>query len=275
MTGIYCIKNLINNKIYVGQSVDIFTRWRKHKEKLIKGTHENSHLQNSFNKYGINNFDFCILEQCSKKELDDKEIYWINKYDSFNNGYNLTSGGSGIKDWIPSSEWKEQVKQRVQGENNPNYGHHWTKQMKDYLSNIKKGKNLRGDNPNSIKVICVETLKVYECLLDAATDIGLKSGSSISLCLKDKTRVANGYHFVEYEKDFLKYLTDHQFDYLFDCYSQSKQCKIADITNKKFYTKAELKRYFSKNKIMTTRAFENTFNKTDNFEINGIKYILL
>lgn len=95
--GIYKIENLIDGKVYIGQSVNISNRWKSHKSytrKTIKECPEsNKPLYNSMRKYGIENFSFEVIEPCSPEELDDKEVYWIKYYDSFNNGYNLTQGG--------------------------------------------------------------------------------------------------------------------------------------------------------------------------------------
>lgn len=93
--GIYMIKNLSNNKVYIGQSIDINRRWNDHKAKLENNNHENSHLQESYNKYGKDSFEYSIICQCLKEELNDKEKYYIKKYKSYDNkyGYNLTKGG--------------------------------------------------------------------------------------------------------------------------------------------------------------------------------------
>ena len=57
--------------------------------------HNNTYLLQAWNKYGENNFIFTIIERCSKNELNQKEIYWIDKLDSHKSGYNLTDGGDG------------------------------------------------------------------------------------------------------------------------------------------------------------------------------------
>ncbi len=95
MTGIYLIKNLINNKVYVGQSVNIKDRWGSHKRKLNKNCHSNLHLQSSWNKYGEDNFEFKVLEECDLNNINEREIYYIKKYNSANyeKGYNKTFGG--------------------------------------------------------------------------------------------------------------------------------------------------------------------------------------
>ena len=97
ISGIYKITNIKNNKIYIGQSSDIFWRWTHHKSDLNNNRHHNRHLQNAWNKYGKDNFVFSIIEQCPEDNLDEKESYWINYFDSYNNGYNLDYGGQGIR----------------------------------------------------------------------------------------------------------------------------------------------------------------------------------
>lgn len=88
--GIYKITNNLNGKIYIGQSIDIEKRFYMHKHFY----HKDSYIDQEINKYGIYNFEFSIIELCSKEELDQKEIYYIAFYNSFYpNGYNLTKGG--------------------------------------------------------------------------------------------------------------------------------------------------------------------------------------
>ena len=99
MTGIYKLTNNINGKIYIGQAVNIAARWKEHLCRPFEETCEqyNSHLYCSIRAYGIENFSFTVLEQCSKEELNEKESFWVEYYNSFNPecGYNLTLGGDG------------------------------------------------------------------------------------------------------------------------------------------------------------------------------------
>lgn len=94
--GIYKITNKINNKVYVGQSIDIYTRWTTHKNELNNNRHHNSYLQRAWNKYGEDSFCFDILEECSEDLLNEKECYYIELLKSTNKnyGYNLVSGGT-------------------------------------------------------------------------------------------------------------------------------------------------------------------------------------
>lgn len=98
MTGIYKITNKVNEKIYIGQSVNIEGRCRSHRRKYH---FNNSLLYRAMNKYGINNFTFETIDKCRKEELNDKEMYWIKHYESNGiNGYNITSGGSRANNYF-------------------------------------------------------------------------------------------------------------------------------------------------------------------------------
>lgn len=97
--GIYKIENLINGKVYIGQSIDIFERIMNHKSETFNPNSRsyNSPIHRAIRKYGVENFSFEIVDFClDKEELDEEEIYWIQKYDSYRNGYNATKGGEGV-----------------------------------------------------------------------------------------------------------------------------------------------------------------------------------
>lgn len=95
MIGIYAIRNKINGKVYIGQSVNILQRWNDHKRRSRYEEYEGNHypLYRAFKKYGVDNFEFILLEECNKNILNEREIYWIKKYNSYNDGYNATLGG--------------------------------------------------------------------------------------------------------------------------------------------------------------------------------------
>ena len=79
MICIYQIRNLINGKVYVGQTVNESRRKANHLFLLRMNKHHSIKLQNAYNKYGEKNFIFEILEECSKEELNDRELYYIQK----------------------------------------------------------------------------------------------------------------------------------------------------------------------------------------------------
>lgn len=92
MGYIYKIINNINGKIYIGQTrFTIEERWYGHKKAYINGKKYPLYL--AFDKYGINNFSISVIEKCDNNDLDLLEEYWIKYYDSYNNGYNATTGG--------------------------------------------------------------------------------------------------------------------------------------------------------------------------------------
>lgn len=97
MIGIYKITNNINGKVYVGQSNNIHKRWNQHTSKYEWNRNSDKPLYKAFSKYGLQNFTFSVLEECSLEELDKKEEYWIKKLNSLvhHNGYNIRSGGEG------------------------------------------------------------------------------------------------------------------------------------------------------------------------------------
>lgn len=98
--GIYCIRNKVNNKVYIGKSINIYKRIVMHVCKLnmrdIK--HENQHFINAWHKYGRNNFEYFVLEHLELDEelLKEREMFWMNIYESTNRdkGYNLRMDSS-------------------------------------------------------------------------------------------------------------------------------------------------------------------------------------
>jgi group I intron endonuclease len=109
--GIYEIRNLINNKVYIGSSYNIKNRWSQHKQELNKNIHNNYHLQSAWNKYGKNNFSFKIIEEIPivdtfinmKYIIIEKEQYWIDKTNccDIDYGYNIAPKAYsklGVKD---------------------------------------------------------------------------------------------------------------------------------------------------------------------------------
>ena len=93
--GIYGIRNTVNGKWYVGQTVGIERRKISHFSKLRYGNHCNEHLQHAFAKHGEVNFEFRILEEVPENMLDVRECVWIDFYKSNQPkyGYNLRTGG--------------------------------------------------------------------------------------------------------------------------------------------------------------------------------------
>lgn len=117
ISGIYKITNKTNGKIYVGQSIDIYKRWRQHLKQVRKGS--TSKFYNALRKYKEDNFEFEIIERCDQSIINDREIYWISQLNSFEEGYNLTLGGEGSKGKVYSTEEKEKNRAKSIGRNKP------------------------------------------------------------------------------------------------------------------------------------------------------------
>ena len=163
--GIYCIENMANHKKYVGQSIDIYRRWKDHKHKLNGNRHHNIYLQRAWNKYGEKIFNFYILEECDISILDSRESYYINMFDCLNNkcGYNIESGGNTNK--------------KI------------SKDTKDKMSQSAKNKYVGENNPRAISVYCPQLDKTFGCVSDIDKN-GIACASSVRACLKGKRETA-------------------------------------------------------------------------------------
>lgn len=101
-SGIYMVVNLINNKKYIGQSKNIKKRFQSHHLVDYKNPNNcnyNTKFYQAIRKYGIENFQVEILQLCNEEDMDNLEIYYIKKFDTFKNGYNSTEGGQF---WSPN-----------------------------------------------------------------------------------------------------------------------------------------------------------------------------
>lgn len=111
MAFIYKITNKINGKIYIGKTLKtIEGRWKDHLKDYKRPRFERRPLYSAMKKYGVENFSIEEVEECSSEILSEREIYWIDFYDSFRSGYNATKGGDG-KPFIDEQEilklWKD------------------------------------------------------------------------------------------------------------------------------------------------------------------------
>ena len=195
--GIYKIENIINGKIYIGQSLDISTRITQHKSDLAHNRHPNHHLQNSYNKYGKDSFVFTILELCSASQLNKKEKYWIEHYGGKNCqcNYNEKDGGR------INVHLSEEARKRC---GTKNKGKHRSKETE-----FKKGQHRgcefqKGHLPHNIKEVYKYDLKgvflqKYSSIKEAALSNGISS-SLITMCCKKQVTVGGGFQW-RYKND--------------------------------------------------------------------------
>lgn len=204
---IYKITNKINNKVYIGQTINsLRIRWKDHCCNGSKCTA----LHNAIVKYGRENFTVEQIDvACSRDELDAKEQYWIKFYNSLSpNGYNLQTGGLHHE---VSEETRRKLKLAKIGKNNPFYGKHLSVEARKKISERHKGErhynygkhlseeirlkmskaNSLEKHPNARRIICIETGEIFECIKIAEKKIGK---GNIYQHLKGKSKFAGGYH---------------------------------------------------------------------------------
>jgi hypothetical protein len=195
--GIYiitCDNASEDTGVYIGQSMDIHKRWLAHMNELKSNRHHNQHLQNVYNKYGENSLNFDILELCSQDKLNEREIFYINYFDSFKHGMNRTIGGDGTKGF----KYTEEMRLARTGENS-----HWwgRKHEEGWYEKIL---------PYILAVICkpvlqiskdtFEIIKEYPSISDAARDMKC-STQAISRCLNGQSKTSMGYIWI-FKEDY-------------------------------------------------------------------------
>ena len=144
--GIYCIKNGIDGKRYIGQSKDIWKRFNNHISSLDKGNHRNIHLQRAWNLNGKSSFDFTLLKVCSIEELDTLESQFISQYDTMNDKYGYNFEGGGNRNKVMSVETRRKISESRKGKSfmSPEYLVKLSERMKG--KQYGKGKKMSKEN---------------------------------------------------------------------------------------------------------------------------------
>lgn len=216
--GIYYFRNQTNNKYYIGQAVNLRTRFKSHMGNFKNGRYDNP-LYRAFNKYGLDSFDYELLEiieeELDKKSLKDLldrlEKEYIDKYDSYNNGYNQTLGGdAGV------------------------LGYKFTEQQLE--AHRKRGKKVAEDGRYKVFVYDKQEDIYYEFLNLTEAAEKLNVNASGLRAAKSKHRLYLGRYFSEISKELIQqYLKEKEEnnkynskdkvekDYLIEYYNYLKQ----------------------------------------------------
>jgi len=137
MIGIYMYTNRLNGKRYIGKSTNIEARQSKHRRNAKDG--RASYFYNAIRKYGLKQFDFEVLEECPEDQLDAREQYYIEKYETlYPKGYNLTPGGTGGDVYKNRSEAQNQETRKKMSESHKGLKH--TPEERAKISAAQKGK---------------------------------------------------------------------------------------------------------------------------------------
>jgi len=184
-------------------------------------------MQNSYNKYGEDSFEWEVIEYCDPEFLDEREIFWIEYYNTYNDGFNLTTGGAtnrvykrtekqkqylsecAKKRW--TLEKREAQSKKMRGENNPmfgktgeqspsygrrlygkdspSYGRHHTEESKEKNRIAHLGANNKMSKP----VVCEETQAIFNSQGEAGREMHCDS-STINKCCRGVNKTAGGYH---------------------------------------------------------------------------------
>lgn len=240
--GIYVCQCMNSGKRYIGQSKDVKLRKCSHLSDLRGNRHGNKHLQKTYAKYGEENLVWDVLEYCPREKLNERERYWIKRYDTFANGFNQTEGGVDNRVYKRTEEFKRKLAQtlkkkwdsnhiqkkkfseRMKGSNNPMYGKTGALNPsygKDHSGNFNgmfgkhqtaeaKEKNrlahLGINNKMSKAVVCVETNEIFASQGEAGRMKKCDS-ATINKVIRGVKKTAGGYHWRYATQEETKTLT--------------------------------------------------------------------
>jgi group I intron endonuclease len=222
-SGIYCIINLVNKKIYIGSAIDFNRRKGVHLSKLKLNKHDNPHLQRAYNKYGYNKFIFEIIEYIEQREsisnikdfeaiLLKREDYWISFYRKTigkENVYNIREHANSNLGYIFSEESKKEIsknhvgmlgkkhsgetKQEMSknrgGENNPFFGKKHSEESRRKMVKARVGRKV--SNETIQKMIIAHSGKNNPNIIDKEIILQIRNMLNKGVLQKDICKILN------------------------------------------------------------------------------------
>lgn len=218
---IYEAINKINNKRYIGQTKDFLRRKKQH-EKSIRYGSGCTYFARALSKYGINNFVWKVIDHAStQEELDAKESFWIEFFNTTDNRYGYNLKGGGYNPFL-TDEVKESIGKAQLGELNHMYG--------------KTGSN----NPTSKKVIDITTNTTYDSVSDLCRGMGFELSKVCCVCRGE--RLTHKGHIFRYLDDEGNIIDNGKTtsiaeikNYKSKLYAKTNSIKILDKTNNIVY----------------------------------------
>jgi len=148
---VYKATNKINGKSYIGQTTQFLCR--RIADHVSKSLNDKDayYFHKAIKKHGKDSFVWTIIgESVSREDLNNLEIEMIKKYDTFNNGYNLTLGGEGASGYKLTEEVKDKISKTLSGKNHPWYGKHHSEETKIKISKANKGRKFSKEHRKNL-----------------------------------------------------------------------------------------------------------------------------
>ena len=208
-SGIYLITCKVNGKVYVGQSQNLANRMSEHKKLRVKCL-----LADAFRKHGLQNFDVKVLEEVPIECLDEREQYWLDRYQSYERGigYNICKVAGTTRGRKHTQETKTKIKNNIPGKcgaDNPFYGKKHSQETKDkigfknstkvrskeHLAAMEKGRLEKTLKPVAqIDTATGVVVKIWPSMTSACDFIGVSYSVMSSCCSgKRKDRAIKGF----------------------------------------------------------------------------------
>lgn len=256
------VKNT-NEVIYVGKG-------KGNRYKTLRG-------RNKFflDMYNTHECDVRIVkDNLSEKDAFEEERKLIRYYRDNHPEYRLTNqsdGGEGNSGWVAPEEYRENMRIKNTGKNNPNYNNRWTQEQKKRASERITGRYVDENNPNSHRVMCVETGVIYPTVKAAVSEYGIADHSNMCAAFDCYFKTAGGVHWVREEMfDSLKDVNERR-KYLIKCYIDNHKYRplICCQTEKLYQETSDLAKELGvkKSKILYD------LNKYGCYINNGLKYV--
>lgn len=206
-SGIYIIKNTLNNNIYVGSSQNIKKRFYTHLNKLERNVHANKKLQNSFNKNGKNTFKFLVIENVSVDLLIEREQYYIDNLKPY---YNIRKKANSNRGILASDATREKmsISHKRRYKNNPKLKSKVSEFHKDNkwnLGRIPWNKNTTLTNQHKMNISQSKStinilqldlngnlIKEWDNMCDIVNTTNFKNGG-ILRCCKNERKTYKGF----------------------------------------------------------------------------------
>lgn len=203
-SGIYQIRNLVNNKIYIGSAVDLKHRKSTHFSNLRWDKNlPNPHVQSAYNKYGKDQFVFEVLEYCDPEYLLEREQWYLDNYQPEYNKRKIAESNLGIirseefkqkhREYRPSEETKRRTSKSLMGSGHTKNRHPLSEEIKQKYRDMYSGNNsIRARSVVMIDPKTNEILKVFGSLSSAQKETGI-TYTNISAVCRGEYNLAGGY----------------------------------------------------------------------------------